>query len=155
MKNFRLLIVCAFLIFLDIPSPSNACRDDRTGLEVDVLVVDNENIMFRSSELKLNTQTTHIDEALVKRCVEGSLRTGTVYVEEDNKQYDINVTSYNIESIILVKNDGTEVEIELPYEFSKEDITVYLAGKRNFIQLHVNISLEYEVIIPEPDATLE
>lgn len=155
MKNFRLLIVCAFLIFLDIPSPSNACRDDRTGLEVDVLVVDNENIMFRSSELKLNTQTTHIDEALVKRCVEGSLRTGTVYVEEDNKQYDIDVTSYNIESIILVKNDGTEVEIELPYEFSKEDITVYLAGKRNFIQLHVNISLEYEVIIPEPDATLE
>ena len=124
-------------------------------LEVDVLVVDNENIMFRSSELKLNTQTTHIDEALVKRCVEGSLRTGTVYVEEDNKQYDIDVTSYNIESIILVKNDGTEVEIELPYEFSKEDITVYLAGKRNFIQLHVNISLEYEVIIPEPDATLE
>lgn len=155
MKNFRLLIVCAFLIFLDIPSPSNACRDDRTGLEVDVLVVDNENIMFRSSELKLNTQTTHIDEALVKRCVEGSLRTGTVYVEEDNKQYDINVTSYNIESIILVKNDGTEVEIELPYEFSKEDITVYLAGKRNFIQLHVNISLEYEVIIPEADTTLE
>lgn len=155
MKNFRLLIVCAFLIFLDIPSPSNACRDDRTGLEVDVLVVDNENIMFRSSELKLNTQTTHIDEALVKRCVEGSLRTGTVYVEEDNKQYDIDVTSYNIESIILVKNDGTEVEIELPYEFSKEDITVYLAGKRNFIQLHVNISLEYVMIIPEPDATLE
>ena len=155
MKNFRLLIVCAFLIFLDIPSPSNACRDDRTGLEVDVLVVDNENIMFRSSELKLNTQTTHIDEALVKRCVEGSLRTGTVYVEEDNKQYDINVTSYNIESIILVKNDGTEVEIELPYEFSKEDITVYLAGKRNFIQLHVNISIEYEVIIPEADTTLE
>ena len=155
MKNFRLLIVCAFLIFLDIPSPSNACRDDRTGLEVDVLVVDNENIMFRSSELKLNTQTTHIDEALVKRCVEGSLRSGTVYVEEDNKQYDIDVTSYNIESIILVKNDGTEVEIELPYEFSKEDITVYLAGKRNFIQLHVNISLEYVMIIPEPDATLE
>ena len=155
MKNFRLLIVCAFLIFLDIPSPSNACRDDRTGLEVDVLVVDNENIMFRSSELKLNTQTTHIDEPLVKRCVEGSLRTGTVYVEEDNKQYDIEVTSYNIESIILVKNDGTEVEIELPYEFSKEDITVYLAGKRNFIQLQVNISLEYEVIIPEADTTLE
>lgn len=155
MKNFRLLIVCAFLIFLDIPSPSNACRDDRTGLEVDVLVVDNENIMFRSSELKLNTQTTHIDEALVKRCVEGSLRSGTVYVEEDNKQYDIDVTSYNIESIILVKNDGTEVEIELPYEFSKKDITVYLAGKRNFIQLHVNISLEYVMIIPEPDATLE
>lgn len=155
MKNFRLLIVCAFLIFLDIPSPSNACRDDRTGLEVDVLVVDNENIMFRSSELKLNTQTTHIDEALVKRCVEGSLRTGTVYVEEDNKQYDIDVTSYNIESIILVKNDRTEVEIELPYEFSKEDITVYLAGKRNFIQLHVNISLEYVMIIPEPDTTLE
>ena len=155
MKNFRLLIVCAFLIFLDIPSPSNACRDDRTGLEVDVLVVDNENIMFRSSELKLNTQTTHIDEALVKRCVEGSLRTGTVYVEEDNKQYDINVTSYNIESIILVKNDGTEVEIELPYEFSKEDITVYLGGKRNFIRLHVNISLEYEMIIPEADTTLE
>lgn len=155
MKNFSLLIVCAFLIFLDIPSPSNACRDDRIGLEVDVLVVDNENIMFHSSELKLNTQTTHIDEALVKRCVEGSLRTGTVYVEEDNKQYDIEVTSYNIESIILVKNDGTEVEIELPYEFSKEDITVYLAGKRNFIQLHVNISLEYEVIIPEADTTLE
>lgn len=155
MKNFSLLIVCAFLIFLDIPSPSNACRDDRTGLEVDVLVVDNENIMFHSSELKLNTQTTHIDEALVKRCVEGSLRTGTVYVEEDNKQYDIEVTSYNIESIILVKNNGTEVEIELPYEFSKEDITVYLAGKRNFIQLHVNISLEYEVIIPEADTTLE
>ena len=155
MKNFRLLIVCAFLIFLDIPSPSNACRDDRTGLEVDVLVVDNENIMFNSSELKLNTQTTHIDEALVKRCVEGSLRTGTVYVEEDNKQYDINVTSYNIESIILVKNDGTEVEIELPYEFSKEDITVYLGGKRNFIRLHVNISLEYEMIIPEADTTLE
>lgn len=155
MKNFRLLIVCAFLIFLDIPSPSNACRDDRTGLEVDVLVVDNENIMFYSSELKLNTQTTHIDETLVKRCVKGSLRTGTVYVEEDNKQYDINVTSYNIESIILVKNDGTEVEIELPYEFSKEDITVYLAGKRNFIQLHVNISLEYVMIIPEPNATLE
>ena len=155
MKNFSLLIVCAFLIFLDIPSPSNACRDDRTGLEVDVLVVDNENIMFHSSELKLNTQTTHIDEALVKRCVEGSLRTGTVYVEEDNKQYDIDVTSYNIESIILVKNDRTEVEIELPYEFSKEDITVYLAGKRNFIQLHVNISLEYEVIIPEADTTLQ
>lgn len=155
MKNFRLLIVCAFLIFLDIPSPSNACRDDRTGLEVDVLVVDNENIMFYSSELKLNTQTTHIDEVLVKRCVNGSLRSGTVYVEEDNKQYDIDVTSYNIESIILVKNDGTKVEIELPYEFSKEDITVYLAGKRNFIQLHVNISLEYVMIIPEPDATLE
>ena len=32
---------------------------------------------------------------------------------------------------------------------------VYLAGKRNFIQLHVNISLEYVMIIPEPDATLE
>lgn len=155
MKNFRLLIVCAFLIFLDMPSPYNACRDDRTGLEVDVLVVDNENIMFRSSELKLNTQTTHIDEALVKRCVKGSLKTGTVYVEEDNKKYDINVTSYNIESIILVKNDRTEVEIELPYEFSKEDITVYLGGKRNFIQLHVNISLEYEMIIPEVDTTLE
>ena len=111
--------------------------------------------MFNSSELKLNTQTTHIDEALVKRCVKGSLKTGTVYVEEDNKKYDINVTSYNIESIILVKNDQTEVEIELPYEFSKEDITVYLGGKRNFIRLHVNISLEYEVIIPEADTTLE
>ena len=155
MKNFRLLIVCAFLIFLDMPSPFNACRDDRTGLEVDVLVVDNENIMFNSSELKLNTQTTHIDEALVKRGVKGSLKTGTVYVEEDNKRYDIDVTSYNIESIILVKNDGTEVEIELPYEFSEEDITVYLSGKRNFIQLIVNVSLEYEVIIPEPDTTLE
>lgn len=155
MKNFRLLIVCAFLIFLDMPSPFNACRDDRTGLEVDVLVVDNENIMFNSSELKLNTQTTHIDEALVKRCVNGSLKTGTVYVEEDNKKYDIDVTSYNIESIILVKNDRTEVEIELPYEFSEEDITVYLSGKRNFIQLIVNVSLEYEVIIPEDDTTLE
>ncbi len=155
MKNFRLLIVCAFLIFLDMPSPFNACRDDRTGLEVNVVVVDNDNIRFNSTDVKLNAQTTNFDEALVKRCIKGSLKTGTIYVEEDGKRYDIEVISYNIESIILVKNDRTEVEIELPYEFSEEDITVYSSGKRNFIQLSVNISIEYEVIIPEPDTTLE
>ena len=71
MKNFRLLIVCSFLIFLDMPSPFNACRDDRTGLEVDVLVVDNENIMFNSSELKL--VKAKIDfRALGKTCFNGS-----------------------------------------------------------------------------------
>mgnify|MGYP003290705477 CR=1 FL=1 len=155
MKNFRLLCVCTFLLFLDVASPFNACRDDRTKLEVNVQVVDNNSIRFNSSEVYLSTQTTTIDQATVEKCVKGSLKTGTIYVEEEKNRYKIEVTSYNIESITLVKKDLTEIEITLPYEFNKEDVTDYLSGKRKFIQVFVEVTIEYSIIIPEPESTID
>lgn len=148
MKNFRLLFLCLGILFLDVASPFNACRDTRTGLEVNISVED-ESLRFNSISSKLGNSDYAITEPMVQNLVESSLNRGTFYSEEDDTRYEIKVTSYNIESIVLTNDAREEIEIELPYRFTAEDIIQYYNGKRNFIKLTVKVSIEYEVIIPE------
>lgn len=149
MKNFRLLLICAGLLFLDIPSPFSACRDTRTTLEINTVVVEESPVSFNEVNSKIATNVTTLDSSTINNQVKKALKTGKYYSAEDKCYYEIEVTSYNIETIVLTKNDRTEIEITLPYDFTEEDIIVYDTGKRNFVRLVVNITVEYEIIIPE------
>ncbi len=149
MKSFRLLLVCLGILFLDIASPSNACRDTRTTLHVNVTEVAENAIYFQNSTSKLSNIQTTLTGNLITSNVEKCLRTGTIFVEDDGCRYEINVTSYNIESISIIKQDRREVEITLPYEILEEDITKYEAGMRDILKVNVKVSIEYEIIIPD------
>lgn len=149
MKNFRLLLICAGLLFLDIPSPFSACRDPRTTLEINTVIVDDFLTSRNEINSKIATNVTTLDSTTINNQVAKALKTGKYYSEEDECYYEIKITAHNIESIILTKNDRTEIEITLPYDFTEEDIIVYHNGKRNFIKLVVNVTLEYEIVIPE------
>ena len=149
MKNFRLLLVCTGLLFLDVASPFNACRDTRTTLEINTVVVEESLLSFNEMNSKIATNVTTLDSSTIESQVKKSLKTGKYYSKEDECYYEIEIISYNIETIVLTKNDRTEIEITIPYEFSEEDIIVYDTGKRNFIRLVVNITVEYEIIFPE------
>ena len=150
MKNFRLLLICVGLLFLDIPSPSSACiTDESTTLEINTVMADETPISFIQLNSSISSKTTSITESKVYNQVKQAVETGKYYSKEEKCYYDIIVTSYNIESIILVKNDRSEIEITLPYEFNEEDIIIYERGKKDFIKLVVKISAEYKIIIPE------
>lgn len=150
MKNFRLLLICAGLLFLDMPSPFGACVvDNRPTLEINTIVQEESTVSFNEINSKIDSNVTTLDDFTVNNQVKKALKTGKYYSEEDKCYYEIEVTSYNIESINLIKNDRTKIEITLPYDFTEEDIIVYHSGKRNFIKLIVNVTVEYEIIIPE------
>ena len=149
MKNFRLLLICAGLLFLDIPSPFSACRDPRTTLEINTVIVDDFLTSRNEINSKIATNVTTLDSTTINNQVARALKTGKYYSKEDECYYEIEIISHHIESIILTKNDRTEIEITLPYDFTEEDIIVYHNGKRNFIKLVVNVTLEYEIVIPE------
>ena len=149
MKNFRLLLICAGLLFLDIPSPFSACRDPRTTLEINTVIVDDFLTSRNEINSKIATNVTTLDSATINNQVARALKTGKYYSKEDECYYEIEIISHHIGSIILTKNDRTEIEITLPYDFTEEDIIVYHNGKRNFIKLVVNVTLEYEIVIPE------
>lgn len=155
MKNFRLMLICAALIFLDMPSPLRTCSDDRTTLLVTVQVVDDDSINFVNASSKIDYHQTFITDSMVKNCLSSSLKSGTVFNEEEGSTYKIEVKSYNIESFVLTKNDHSEIEITLPYEFKEEDIIVYESGRRNFLKVTVRLTVEYDVVIPENDAIPE
>ena len=77
---------------------------------------------------------------------------GKYYSKEYECYCEIEIISHHIESIILTKDDRTEIEITLPYDFTEEDIIVYDTGKRNFIRLVVNVTIEYEIIpVEQPE----
>lgn len=149
MKNFRLLLICAGLLFLDVASPFNACRDQRTTLEINTVLVEDSSVSFNEINSKIATNVTTLDSSTINNQVIRALKTGKYYSKEYECYYEIKITAHNIESIILTKNDRTEIEITLPYDFTEEDIIVYHNGKRNFIKLVVNVTLEYEIVIPE------
>lgn len=150
MKNFRLLLICAGLLFLDIPSPFSACTtDNRTTLEINTVLVEDSSVSFNEMNSKIASNVTTLDSSTINNQVIRALNTGKYYSAEDECYYEIKIIAHNIESIILTKNDRTEIEITLPYDFTEEDIIVYHNGKRNFIKLVVNVTLEYEIVIPE------
>ena len=128
MKNFRLLLICAGLLFLDVASPFNACRDPRTTLEINTVIVDDFLTSRNEINSKIATNVTTLDSTTINNQVTQALKTGKYYSKEDKCYY--------------------EIEITLPYDFTEEDIIVYDTGKRNFIRLVVNVTIEY-LIIPE------
>ena len=147
MKNFRLLFACAAILFLDLATPFSACSDsnsNKTTLEINVQVVDNALITFEESNVQLNYNVTTITERMIQNKLSLILNTGSIY-SEDLRSYEVQILSYEVESFTLVKNDGTEIEIELPYTFSEEDIIVYSNGKRNILRIIVNIKAEYNI----------
>lgn len=152
MKNFRLLLICAGLLFLDIPSPFSACRDPRTTLEINTVIVDDFLTSRNEINSKIATNVTTLDSTTINNQVAKALKTGKYYSKEDKCYYEIEIISHHIESIILTKKDRTEIEITLPYDFTEEDIIVYDDGKRNFIRLVVNVTIEYEIIpVEQPE----
>ncbi len=148
MKNFRLLFVCAAIFFLDLATPFSACSNsnsNKTILEINVQAVDNALITFEESNVQLNYDVTTITERMIQNKLSSILNTGSIYSEDDLCSYEVQILSYEVESFTLIKNDGTEIEIELPYTFSEEDIIVYSNGKRNFLRIIVNIKAEYNI----------
>ena len=152
MKNFRLLLICAGLLFLDGASPFNACRDQRTTLEINTVIVDDFLTSRNEINSKIATNVTTLDSTTINNQVIRALKAGKYYSKEDECYYEIEIISHHIESIILTKEDRTEIEITLPYDFTEEDIIVYDTGKRNFIRLVVNVTIEYEIIpVEQPE----
>lgn len=151
MKNFRLFLVCLGLFFLDMPSPFGACAPDtRPKLSVEVSIVDESSISFEGYMLRQSQPGNYyIGPSQIDTAMKNILKTGKYYSEEDECYYDIEVTSYNIESIIITKTNGTEEEIEIGYTVADEDVFENKNGYRNISFIRVNITLEYEIIIPE------
>lgn len=151
MKNFRLLIVCLGLFFLDMPSPFGACAPDtKSKLSVNVSVIEETAISFEDYMLKQSQPGNYyIGDSAIDTAMTRILKTGKYYSEEDECYYDIEVTSYNIESIIITKTNGTEEEITIGYTVTDEDVFESKNGYRNISFIRVNITLEYEIIIPE------
>ena len=151
MKNFRLFLVCLGLFFLDMPSPFGACAPDtRSKLSVEVSIVDESSISFEGYMLRQSQPGNYyIGPSEIDTAMKNILKTGKYYSEEDECYYDIEVTSYNIESIIITKTNGTEEEIEIGYTVTDEDVFENKNGYRNISFIRVNITLEYEIIIPE------
>ena len=151
MKNFRLFLVCLGLFFLDMPSPFGACAPDtKSKLSVEVSIVDESSISFEGYMLvRSQPGNYYIGTSQIDTAMKNILKTGKYYSEEDECSYDIEVTSYNIESIIITKTNGTEEEIEIGYTVTDEDVFENKNGYRNISFIRVNITLEYEIIIPE------
>lgn len=151
MKNFRLFLVCLGLFFLDMPSPFGACAPDtKSKLSVEVSIVDESSISFEGYMLvRSQPGNYYIGTSQIDTAMKNILKTGKYYSEEDECYYDIEVTSYNIESIIITKTNGTEEEIEIGYTVTDEDVFENKNGYRNISFIRVNITLEYEIIIPE------
>lgn len=151
MRNFRLFLVCLGLFFLDMPSPFGACvPDTKSKLSVEVSIVDESSISFEGDMLvRSQPGNYYIGPSQIDTAMKNILKTGKYYSEEDECYYDIEVTSYNIESIIITKTNGTEEEIEIGYTVTDEDVFENKNGYRNISFIRVNITLEYEIIIPE------
>ena len=145
-----------------MPSPFGACvPDTKSKLSVEVSIVDESSISFEGYMLvRSQPGNYYIGPSQIDSAMENILKTGKYYSEEDECYYDIEVTSYNIESIIITKTNGTEEEIEIGYTVTDEekeigytvtdeDVFKNKNGYRNISFIRVNITLEYEIIIPE------
>ena len=147
MKNFRLLFVCAAVLFLDIATPFSACNSsEKNMLVIDVQIVDNDLINFEERSKVLNYSVIQLAEFMFNSPLSFILKSGTIINEGDQCTYEVEILSYEVVSYTLIDNSGNETEIELPYTFKEEDIINNYKGKSNVLRVIVNINAEYEII---------
>ena len=91
MKNFRLLLICVGLFFLDMPSPFGACAPDtRSKLSVNVSVIDASFINFEEEILRQSEPGNYyIGPSQIDYAMNKILKNGKYYSEEDGWYYDI------------------------------------------------------------------
>ena len=138
------------IVFFGYAITFGACAPDtRSKLSVNVSVIDASFINFEEEILRQSQPGNYyIGPSQIDYAMNKILKNGKYYSEEGGWYYDIEVTSYNIESVILTKKDGTKEAITIHYTVTEEDVFESKNGYNNITFINVNITIEYEIIIP-------
>lgn len=151
MKNFRLLFVCAVLIFLDIPSPLNSCgpskpvdMDEKIAIEI---IHDEENITrpHRSiihTDLRAGDMIT---EELIKTAakIDSEYYDKYFYAIDDEIQYEAKINSITVDYVSI---GNVENQVTIPYQIQAEDFLDTYKTSRNVLVIYIHVDLDYELI---------